>query len=42
MSYDEQHYLDEHRATYTGFMKYMVYVGVGIIFVLALMAVLPV
>ncbi len=40
MSYDEQRYLDEHRITYGGFMKYMVYVGVGIIFVLALMAVL--
>ncbi|MFP6759923.1 MAG: aa3-type cytochrome c oxidase subunit IV [Alphaproteobacteria bacterium] len=40
MSYDEQRYLDEHQATYAGFMKYMTYVGVGIIFVLALMAVL--
>lgn len=38
MSYDEKQYLEDHQATFDGFMRWTVYGTVGTVIVLALMA----
>ena len=38
MSYDEQQYLEDHRSTFNGFMKWTAYSAGALVILLALMA----